>query len=94
MTQVFHPQAARRHRRNRRSRVQNRELSLLKRCALGGIDTLRWDQRHGHRLASPLIDGFVARCGTGAGGFVRSTVVLKTDAVVLEEGRALHNRAS
>src|SRR5262249_43760753 len=70
----------------------SRRYMFFKCLALARIHTLRRDQRHSHRLSDPLIDGFVARCRTSAGGFVRSTVILKTDTVVLEECRALHNR--
>src|SRR4030095_6004143 len=37
------------------------------------------------------IHGFGARCGTGVNGLVRGAVILKTDAVILKECRALHN---
>src|SRR5262245_783649 len=67
---------------------------LLKRRALSGIYTLCRYQRHRDRLPSSLIHGFVADCRTVAIGFVRGAVVLKTDAVILQECRALHKPAS
>src|SRR4030095_11262245 len=67
---------------------------LLKRLALGQIDTLCRDQRHRDRLPSSLMHGCVADCWTVAIRFVRRAVILKTDAIILQECRALHKPAS
>src|SRR5712671_7682989 len=71
-----------------------RQYTLLKPLALGRIDTLCGDQRHTDWLTGSLIHGFVAGCGTGHIGCVRGAVILKTDAVIFEECRALHKPAS
>ena len=71
-----------------------RRYMLLKPLALGRIDTLCRDQRHKDWFPGSLIHGFVAGCGTGDIGCVQGTVILKTDAVILEECRALHKPAS
>src|SRR6476660_4967669 len=69
-----------------------RGYMFFKSLTLGRVNTRCRDQRHRDWLPGSLIHGFVARCGTGARGLVRRAVILKTDAVILEECRALHNR--